>query len=78
MIDTTHECPAPGCGIRVPFHRFACRAHWRTIPTLLQTRLVGEWQRNPGEDSYFAARADCLRALGVPDDRVADLNGGLA
>jgi hypothetical protein len=78
MTDTTHECPAPGCDKRVPFEMFACKAHWFTIPTPLRSRLWSEWRDNPGEDSYFEVRADCLRALGVPEDQVAEENAGVA
>jgi hypothetical protein len=77
VICPTHECPAPDCAARVPFDVFACRPHWFTIPPLLRQRLWSEWRRNPGADSYFAARADCLRALGVPASDVAEQNAGV-
>lgn len=76
--DTTHECPAPGCEKRVPFEKFACAVHWFTIPAPLRYALEREWRRNPGEDSYFQARAACLRALGVPENQIANANAGVA
>lgn len=78
MGDSTHECPAPGCELRVRFDRFACLTHWRLIPRPVQMPLLRLWRDSPGSDEYFAARADCLRALGVPEADVADLNGGVA
>lgn len=78
MTDTTHECPAPGCTLRVPFARLACLTHWRLIPRDLQQRLLREYSHSFGEESYFQARADCLRALDVPEDEIADLNGGIS
>lgn len=77
LADGFHECPAPGCPHRVPFHRFACKSHWFNIPNLLRARLWREWDENPGEDSYFAVRAECLAALGVPVDEIAEANGGV-
>ena len=74
---STHECPAPGCIKDVPFHMFACSRHWYVIPQLLRTRLWHEWDNHPGEDSYFAVRAECLAALGVPVDQIADMNAGV-
>jgi hypothetical protein len=78
MSDDRHNCPAPGCHHRVPFDRFACKNHWFTIPQLLRARLWREWDENPGGDSYFAVRAECLAALGVPVDEIADANGGVS
>lgn len=77
MTDTTHECPAPGCVLRVRFDRLACIGHWRLIPGPVQRRLLREFRDNFGHESYFEARADCLRALGVPEHELADLNAGV-
>ncbi len=71
-----HDCPAPGCPQRVPFHIFACKRHWFTIPNELRARLYHEWDENPGGDSYFSVRAECLAALGVPVDEISEANGG--
>lgn len=76
--DSRHDCPAPGCTERVPFERFACRRHWYSIPSALRSRLWREYANAFGEDRYFAARAECLRALGVPEDQIADENAGVA
>lgn len=76
MADDTHECPAPGCERRVAFDRFACRGHWGEIPQMLQRRLLRAWRVEPGSEPYFKIRAECLRALGVPDAEVAGLNAG--
>jgi hypothetical protein len=37
-----------------------------------------EYLHHFGEESYFAARANCLRSLGIPEDAIADANGGAA
>lgn len=79
---STHPCPGRDhrgerCHHQVPFHLFACKAHWYSIPHLLRARLWREWDNNPGEDSYFAVRAECLAAVGVPVDEIADENGGV-
>ncbi len=75
--DGRHDCPAPGCIHRVPFHIFACRKHWYSIPHVLRSRLWREWDENAGEDSYFEVRAECLAALGVPVEEIAGANGGM-
>lgn len=77
MTDSTHECPAPGCELRVRFDRLACVGHWKTIPWDVQKPLLRLWRDEPGSDEYFAARADCLRSLGVPEGDLADLNAGV-
>lgn len=79
---TTHQCPGRDhhgarCHHQVPFHRFACNAHWFVIPNRLRNRLSREWDEHPGEDSYFIARAECLAAVGVPVNEIADENGGV-
>jgi len=81
MADT-HRCPGRNqrgepCPHEVPFHIFACKPHWFSIPAPLRGRLWREWDENPGEDSYFAVRAECLAALGVPVDEIADENAGV-
>lgn len=59
----THECPAPGCGRRVPFERFACPQHWHSLPADLQSRLLFEYRRNFDEQTYLDARAACVAYL---------------
>lgn len=61
-----HLCPAPGCDVRIPSSLLACRAHWFSIPRELRDELWKEYRRSPFTDGYWAARADCLEALGVP------------
>jgi hypothetical protein len=78
IANTTHECPAPGCTRMVSFERFACVAHWHQIGHGLRAGLSSTWARSPGSDEYFAARAECLRALGVPADEIPALNAGVA
>lgn len=73
----THECPAPGCTVEVRSDRLACLTHWRLIPQTAQMTLNREFRQHFGERSYFEARAACLRSLGVPEDEIADLNGGV-
>lgn len=68
----THECPAPGCSVLVDFKTFACKTHWFTIPAPLRQELWREFRRN------FEARANCLRALGVPEESIAEENAGVA
>ena len=76
--DTTHECPAPGCEMRVPFDRLSCRGHWFLISNPTRERLLAEYGEHFGERSYFEARAACLRELGIPEHEIPDLNAGLA
>ncbi len=75
--DTRHECPAPGCTKRVPFEMFACRQHWFSIPVEIRHELWREYRHQFGEDSYFRARAACLRALGVAEEEIAQENAGV-
>lgn len=77
-MTTTHDCPAPGCDAQVPFEMLACRTHWYQIPSDLRRELWFEYRRHFGEDSYFEARAECLAALGVPDEEIAGANAGVA
>lgn len=76
MPATTHECPAPTCSARVPFSQLACRTHWRLVPADLRSALTRAWRNDFGSDDYFAARADCLKALGVPEAEIPGLNAG--
>lgn len=78
VTDTTHECPAIGCGAKVPFERLACPKHWNMVSSVTQGRLYRAWRNEPGTDVYFRARAQCLREMGVPAGQVAKLNGGQA
>lgn len=78
VASTRHECPAPDCEVTVPFEKLACHSHWYAIPRELRDRLAREYSHSFGERSYFEARAACLRALGVSEDDVASLNGGIA
>jgi hypothetical protein len=76
-VDTTHKCPAPSCKLRVPFEQLACRSHWYSIPQATRNVLDFQWRRDPGSEDYFRARAACLKALGIPESEIADLNGGV-
>lgn len=77
MSTSTHECPAPGCRSEMPHHLLACRGHWFQIPRPLRGRLLREYHDHFGERSYFEARADCLAALGVADEQIPSMNGGV-
>lgn len=77
MNASYHRCPAPYCVHDIPFHLFACKKHWFTIPRELRDRLWHEWDEHAGEDSYFKVRAECLAALGVPVEEIADANAGV-
>ncbi|HEY1716199.1 MAG TPA: hypothetical protein VGG07_25100 [Solirubrobacteraceae bacterium] len=59
----THECPAPGCGERVSFERFACKRHWYAVPGPLRAELLYEYRRNFGDQGYLDARQRCVDAL---------------
>lgn len=43
--DTTHQCPAPGCTRRVPFHQAFCKAHWFCIPIAMRNRIHASWRK---------------------------------
>jgi hypothetical protein len=62
MADTTHECPTPGCEERVPFERFACRAHWYSLPPRLRTKLNAAWRFGTA-DEHVKVRAECVKWL---------------
>ncbi|HEY2936938.1 MAG TPA: hypothetical protein VGJ25_10075 [Gaiellaceae bacterium] len=64
-VDTTHECPAPGCAERVPFERFACPAHWFSIPKPLRDELWHAWRFGTVAD-HLRARAACVAYLAQP------------
>lgn len=75
--DSTHECPAPDCRVRVAFERLACPRHWREVPYPLRNQLNYLWREDPGSDAYFSARGRCLVAMGVAEADLADLNAGV-
>lgn len=77
MSDTTHECPAPECAVRVPFERLACPRHWFMVSAVDRRELLRLWRDAPGSGEYFAVRALCLADMGVPPSEVAGLNGGV-
>jgi len=60
--DQSHACPAPGCVVRLPFERFACRRHWFEIPPVIRGRLSRTWA-NGDTAIYLAAREQAVRAL---------------
>jgi hypothetical protein len=76
--DEMHECPAPGCAARVPFERFCCPRHWRQISHLTQMRLHRAYRQDFGSESYFEARAACLREIGISEAEIADANAGVS
>jgi hypothetical protein len=43
----------------------------------LRASLSAAWAREPGSEHYFEVRADCLRALGVPDAEIPAANAGV-
>ena len=45
MADTTHQCPAPGCTVRVPQERLACARHWYMLPAELRQQLWRAYRR---------------------------------
>lgn len=61
-VDTTHECPAPGCEERLPFETFACRSHWYAIPKALRDSLWRAWRRGDLE-AHSQIREDCVAFL---------------
>lgn len=73
---STHECPTPGCAVMVPFGQLACIEHWRRVPRAMQMELNRWWRHAPGSLGYWEARADCLHALGVPDNEIPGINAG--
>ncbi len=56
MADT-HECPARGCGRRVPSHMLMCRADWYRLPVLARRAVWNAWQggRGAGTQAHTAA-----------------------
>lgn len=56
MADLTHECPAPGCMVRVDQDRLACPRHWYRLPAALRARIWRLWSRGPEEEHAAAVR----------------------
>lgn len=55
-----HRCPAPGYTEAVPSDRYACRAHWFSIPRELRDRLWMAYRYNgPLSDEHVAAMEAC-------------------
>lgn len=73
----THVCPAPECTLHVAPEHLACSRHWYSIPRETRNELWREYRHRFGRSTYWAARARCLQALGVPVDQVADMNAGV-
>jgi hypothetical protein len=46
---TTMECPATGCQVAIPLHRFGCPRHWRMLSKALQQRVWARWNHDSRE-----------------------------
>lgn len=38
-VTEDHECPSPGCVVRLPPNRLACRRHWYQLPQDIRDRI---------------------------------------
>jgi hypothetical protein len=46
--DSTHVCPAAGCGAAVPFGRLICGPDWFRVPKPLRTAVLRAWAGGDG------------------------------
>ncbi len=62
-----HRCPAMGCPYNLPFDKFACQAHWFSLPPDLRAQISSTW-RSGDLPAYMEARAEAVLLLGgIPD-----------
>ena len=47
-----HECPAPGCGVKIPGRLFACREHWFVLPKPLRDRIWATYRPGQERDGF--------------------------
>lgn len=70
MPTRTHDCPATGCGRKIPVARFACPPHWRQLPYKLKAAIYATYragQENAPHlvsDEYVAAANEARDYLG--------------
>jgi len=76
--DGRHHCPAPGGAQRVPFEHFACPRHRYSIRPRLRHELGRAYRQAFGEARLPGVRAECLRALSVLEDQIANENASVA
>lgn len=57
-----HDCPKAGCPHTLPFHKFACQAHWFVLPPEVRARVSGTW-RSGDLVAYMEARAEAVAVL---------------
>lgn len=50
-VGDRHQCPAPGCGRRVPYHQLMCRTHWFAVPKHLRDAVYATWRLGAGAGS---------------------------
>lgn len=65
-----HDCPAPGCEVRVAFDRLACRRHWYSILKSLRDALWRAW-RDDDMERHAEIRAECVAFLEQSAERAA-------
>lgn len=56
-IHPTHECPAPGCRVRLDFAVLACSRHWRMLPRHLKAAVLRAWRAGNWSEHADARQA---------------------
>lgn len=54
-------CPHPACETQIRRDKFACLPHWRSLPRLIQLRILAAYR--PGqEDNVLTASSEYIEA----------------
>ena len=56
-MTSLHKCPMPGCSIKIPQTKLACRDHWYELPAELRREVsASNRDRRPGSfDRHLTA-----------------------
>ena len=63
--DTAHQCPGPGCQVRIDRDRLACRDHWYQVSKPVRDEVWRLWREAPRSPAHLAALHQALADLGA-------------
>lgn len=65
LDDGKHECPYPGCEIRVDYNMLGCKDHWFVLPRRLRNRIWKAWTAAQADGinmgDYLEVRAEAVK-----------------
>lgn len=58
-----HDCPAPGCNVRIPSSASFCKTHWWLIPRIVRDAISFEYRKKARSEAHLAAIQMGIEAL---------------